>query len=636
MTEKQPKSSREKLKALRKTMLALGLNGYIVPRADEWQGEYVPDCADRLAWLTGFKGSAGTAAILEDRAALYSDSRYTEQIKKQVDDALYYTETDGKMIGAWIADHANKGDTIGFDPRLLTVAQLEKLKNSFQEHGIKLEAVEGNLVDAIWTNRPDHPDAPVSAFPEAIAGESSADKRAQVAEHIREAGAAAAFIAAPDSICWLLNVRGNDVPHVPVALSYALVHRDESVDWFVPPEKVPAAVKQHVGSKVRLHGFGDMPAVLDKTAQDSAASGQPVLADYELTPHWFKARLEGAGAKVVNDEDPCIASKARKTPAEQDGIKKAHIQDGVAMARFLKWVDEEAPKGKLTEIDVVEKLYGFRSLGRDFRDTSFDTIAGWAENGAVVHYNVNDAPEEAKSIKGDGLLLVDSGGQYLGEKDGVAGTTDITRTIAVGKPSDEMRENFTRVLQGHIRLARLRFPEGLKGENIDVLTHQALWNEDLDFGHGTGHGVGCYLSVHEDGTGISFRASGVFKPGMLVSNEPGYYKPHPESGPVDGEDYYGIRIENLIMVEEAGKNQTTGKVMLQFNTVSLAPIDRRLIVAEMLATDDLAWLNDYHERVFDTISPHLDKEEKAWLKQACAPIGTVGSATPASRSNPSP
>lgn len=620
MPENKTDNSSEKLSALRKAIKREKLDGYIVPRADEWQGEYVPDCAARLEWLTGFTGSAGVAAVLNGKAAICTDSRYTEQIEKQVDDTLYEADSSSTPVSEWIAAQAKENAVIGYDPKLLTVSQVKDFTQTLAKKHIKLRAVEDNLVNRIWRDRPAHPSAPVFLFPEKIAGKSAADKCADISGQVSDAGGASVFLAAPDSVNWLLNVRGGDVPHVPQVLSYALVHSDASVDWFVPPGKVPADVRQALGGAVRIHGFEDMPAVLEQAGRAAAGKQQTILLDEARTPVWFQLLLAQGGAETAHFPDPCVEPKACKTQTEQAAIRRSHVQDGVAMARFLKWVDDEAPKGRLTEMDVVDKLLAFRKLGKDFKDTSFDTIAGWAENGAVVHYNVNNAPEDAKTVTGDGLLLVDSGGQYLDEGSGTAGTTDITRTIAVGKPGREMCENFTRVLNGHIAIAGLRFPDRVTGQEIDALARLALWEESLDFGHGTGHGVGCYLSVHESGAGISPRARDAFKPGKLVSNEPGYYK----SGD------YGIRIENLVMVEEAGKNESTGAVMLQFNTVSLAPIDRRLVVPEMLYPGHLEWLNDYHKRVYDTIGPHLDKDDRAWLKQACAPI-----AAPAAGSGPS-
>ena len=593
MTEKHVS---EKLASLRDQIKKEGVDGFLIPRADEFQGEYVPPSANRLAWLTGFTGSAGAAAVLSKKAFVISDGRYTIQIKQQVDGKYFETgDSNDTSLEKWIGANAQSGARIGYDPRLHTPSQIAALEKNLKEKNIALVPVNVNLLDAVWHDRPAFPSGMAEIYPEEYAGRSAAEKREQIAQGLRESGAKAAVLTMPDSIAWLLNIRGSDVPHNPFVLSYAIVADNGDVDWFVDPAKIPAEMAAHLGNRVRVCKTKELEGAL------AALSGHTVQLDHTRASVWFKNTLERAGAKVADKKDPCIDLKACKTPAEQKAITQAHVRDGVAVVKFLKWLDDEAPKGKLTEIGVEKKLLEFRKAAGGLRDTSFDTIAGWAGNGAIVHYRAT--PETDKIIAPPGILLVDSGGQYL------EGTTDITRTVAVGKPTAEMVENNTRVLRGHIAVARMRFPDGLTGEQLDIVARAPLWDVGRDYAHGTGHGVGAYLSVHEAGVGISFRANSKFKPGMLVSNEPGYYK----------ESAYGIRIENLIFVREDGKSEA-GKPMMRFETVTLAPIDRRLIDADMLTSDELSWLNDYHARVYKTLLPKLDAAEKKWLAQATAPI----------------
>jgi Xaa-Pro aminopeptidase len=585
-------------------MAAKNLDGYLVPRADEYMGEYVPDCAERLSWLTGFTGSAGLAIILKDKAAVFSDGRYTLQMKQETDPNVYDTVlSPPEQPSAWLALHSLKGQRIGYDPRLHTGKTIADLMKELAISGIALVPVEGNLVDAVWTNRPAPPSSTVESFPELIAGRSASAKRQEIGLKIAEDGGCAAIINAPDSIAWLLNIRGSDVPHNPFALSTVIVYADGSADWFIDKARLPVSVSSSLGNQAQVLAPADLTASIDALGVKAMASNMPVLMDDLVTSVWFRQRLEGTGAAVKHQEDPCMLPKACKTLDEQKAIRAAHVRDGVAMVKFLKWIDEEAPKGHLTEQDVVDRLGAFRKAAADYRDTSFDTIAGWAGNGAIVHYRVSAATN--KIITPPGILLVDSGGQYTG------GTTDITRTIAVGEPTKEMKDNNTRVLKGHIAIASMKFPDGITGAQIDVLARMALWQVGLDYGHGTGHGVGIYLSVHERGVGISSRANYKFKPGMLVSNEPGYYK----------EGAYGIRIENLILVTEDGVvNDGSVRKRYAFETVTLAPIDRRLVDAALLNPEEVEWLNAYHKRVLDTLSPHVDEAEKKWLAQACQPL----------------
>ena len=624
MAEKQPEHSSEnrnktdfaqKLQDLRQMMRKKKIDAYLIPKEDEWQGEYLPARAERLVWMSGFTGSDGTGIVTQDKACVFTDGRYETQVRDELAGTPY--DPQDRKPGEygpedWLVANLADGDVVGYDPRLYTVSGVAALKAKLEGPGkhITLKPVKQNLVDAIWTDQPAFPREAVRKYPHKMAGKNSLTKRKEIAKTIAAAGADSFFIAAPDSIAWLLNIRGNDVPMTPFALSFAVLHADASVDWFVQDGHLDdtnkSAIEKHIGTGLRVHAIDGLDKFL-KTQKKKA-----VFLDRRITPQHYLDVLTKAKAKPVYGTEPCQTAKAVKTKAEQESIKAVHVQDGVAVTKFLKWVDDNAPKGKLTEIDVENKLRSYRQDGKDYEQDSFGTIAGWAGNGAVIHYHAT--PDKHKKIKGKGLLLVDSGGQYKG------GTTDITRTMAVGKPTKAMCENFTRVLKGHIRIANLRFPEGTQSGQIDVLARAALWQDDLDYKHGTGHGVGCNLSVHEGGAGIASSLSYIFKAGMLVSNEPGYYE----------KDKYGIRIENLIMVEDDGRNKTTDRVMLRFNTVSLAPLDRRLIVADMLSDDEVAWLNEYHSRVYQEIAPHLDQDEKAWLREATQPI-TRGAQTPAAK-----
>ncbi|MCB9990589.1 MAG: aminopeptidase P family protein [Rhodospirillales bacterium] len=594
MTEKTGKSSTEKLQQLRDHMQKSGVDVYLVPRADEWQGEYVPARAERLSWLSGFTGSAGMALVEKSKAAVFSDSRYTEQMKVELDPALFEAVEYSRAykMSDWMAEHLPEGVRIGYDPRLHTVSEIKALEKALEEKQITLVPVDGNLVDAVWDDQPEHPDDKVVVYPEAYAGQASGDKRLEIATEISEAGADAVLLTTPESIAWLLNVRGNDVPHVPVPLSYALLHKDGSVDWFVPPEKVRDEVRRHIGAHIQIHAFEDMADRLQALAQRKAG----IMIDESQTAIWFQTLLQDGGANIIAAPDPVVPRKAIKNETEQKYIREAHVKDGVALVKFWKWIDEHAENGGITELDAVAKLRGYREQQDGFQDCSFDAIVGWADHGAVVHYRADE--KQNKTITSGSLLLVDSGGQYLG------GTTDNTRTRAIGTPSSHMKEMFTRVLKGHIAVADGKFPEGTTGRDVDFLAHQFLRKAIKDFGHGTGHGVGSYLSVHEDGAGLYGDIR--LKPGMLISNEPGYY----EAGA------FGIRIENLVFVAETGDKA----LKYQFNTVSLTPIDQKLIDLDLLDKDEINWLNAYHKDVYEKLSPHLDTEEKAWLKKETAPI----------------
>lgn len=595
------KSNNQKLQELRDTMAIEGVDAYLVPRGDEWQGEYVPACAERLKWLAGFTGSAGFAVVLANNAAVFSDSRYTLQMDQEVDSALFETHTTGPDFSpnVWLAKNLKTGAKIGYDPRLYTARQIEKMQEALAEKNITFVPVEGNLVDAVWDDRPQPPKAEVSVYHEAMAGKPSVEKRAEISAGLKDQNIRAYVLTAPDSIAWLLNIRGDDVPCTPFALSYAVIHDNGDVNWFIDLDKVSGAVKQHVGNHVTLHDIADMPHALESFAKDAAKNGDKIAMDDNVSAMWFRDIFEKQGADMTHMTDPVMRYKAVKNETEQKMIKHAHVKDGIALVKFWKWVTEEAPKGTISELDVADRLYKFREQQDNFVDNSFETIAGWAANGAIVHYHAT--PENYADIRGEGLLLVDSGAQYL------EGTTDNTRTWAIGTPTDEMKDAFTRVLKGHIAVASARFGKGTTGADIDMLARQFLKKAGMDYGHGTGHGVGHFLSVHERGAGISSTFKEPLEEGMFISNEPGYY----------ATGKFGIRLENLVFV---AKDENMDSLKYSFNTVSLTPFDRNLIDMNLLDADERKWLDDYHARVYRELSPYLDQDEKSWLKAQTAPL----------------
>lgn len=586
-------NTQAKISALRTVIEDHGLDGYIVPKADEFQGEFVAPYAERLKWLTDFTGSAGIAVVLKDKACVLSDGRYTLQLDAQVDRAVFDT-ADSVKTGAhgWLEDNADEGYVIGFDPMLFTVDQIESIEEKSPK--VVLKPVEGNLIDKVWFDQPEKPMGQVVLFNEQIAGKAVREKKAEIAGIVRQHEAQACILTMPDSISWLLNVRGSDIDFIPSVLSYAIVYADEAkpVSWIIDQEKLEQDVLNALDVIVEVKGFDCL---------DELQSGT-VLLDPSSAPLWFKRDLERRQVEVKNIKDPCVKPKAAKTVSEYDAIKKAHIADGIALVKFLRWLDLNTPAEDVTELDAEAKLYEFRKEHDAFKGASFPTIAGYGPNGAIVHYRSSEKTNIP--LNGGSLFLVDSGGQYYDGTD-IAGTTDITRTIAIGEPSSEMVERNTLVLQGHIAVAQARFPQGTTGAQVDTLARQPLWSEHLDFAHGTGHGVGCYLAVHEEAANISPRGKTAFEAGMLISNEPGYYK----------SNEYGIRIENLIYVRETGQTNSNGTAMLDFETVSYAPIDVRLIDVSLLSKQEKGWLNRYHALVFETLSLHLGADEKDWLEQ---------------------
>ena len=589
-----------RLTALRLVLQRQGLDGFIVPRADEHLGEYVPESAERLAFCSGFTGSAGLAIVLQDRAAIFSDGRYTLQLENQTDgglwERLHITETPPET---WLKDHA-AGRKIGYDPWLISPDFLRRFD------GIEMVPVQSNPVDEVWVDRPAPPLGSAVPYGVEFAGEDAGSKRERLAKTLRDAGEDAALLTDPASLAWLFNLRGNDVEFTPIALGFAILNADASATIFMAPEKISVETRKHLGIAVSVANRAALAPAL------AALAGKTVRFDPASMPVWFKTTLLKAGAKIAEAADPVALPRACKNEREQDGARAAHHRDGVAMVKFLAWLATAAPGGRETEMSAAEKLLEIRAAGKSFKGESFPAISGSGEHGAIIHYRAS--LESNRSINPDEIYLIDSGAQYLD------GTTDITRTVWTGPGAAprEVRAHVTRVLAGHIALARTVFPEGVAGVHLDALARYVLWQDGLDYDHGTGHGVGSYLSVHEGPAGISRAAKVVaLKPGMILSNEPGYYLP----------GAYGIRLENLLLVQPedfGGKTEAQKRKFLRFETLTQVPFDRALIDPELLNPDALNWLNMYHAGVGQRLEPDLraakDAEALAWLAAATAPI----------------
>jgi len=584
---------------IRKAMADQGLDGFVVPHEDEHQNEYLPAANDRLAWATGFTGSAGAAVILKDRAAVFVDGRYTLQVRDQVDQGTFEIRdlVEGG-VPAYLEAAASRGQAIGYDPRLHSPDALAHLKAAAAKAGAELRPVSPNPLDTAWgRSRPPQPAAPVVPHPLQYAGEESASKRHRIGDALAARGADAAVITAPASIAWLFNVRGGDVIRSPLPIGQAIVNSDGSARLFLEPAKVTPDLPAWLGNEVRLETPGDLPQAL------ADLRGKAVLVDPGQSSAWYFEALGSAGASVVRGDDPCVLPRACKNAVEIEGTRRAHARDGAALTRFLHWVAIEGQVNPPDEIEAVSRLEAFREETGALKDLSFDTIAGAASNGAIVHYRPTERLNK-RTEKGS-LLLVDSGAQYLD------GTTDVTRTVAIGEPTQEMCERFTLVLKGHLALARVRFPVGTTGSALDALARMALWAHGLDYDHGTGHGVGSYLGVHEGPHRIAKAPNSVaLRPGMIVSNEPGYYK----------EGAYGIRIETLQFVTEPAMIPGGERPMLGFETLTMAPIDRRLVAKGLMTPEETAQLDAYHARVLAVVGPQVPADVGAWLKDACAPI----------------
>ena len=593
-----PSFGLEHLPLIREQMAAQGLDGFLIPHEDEHQNEYLPDANERLAWATGFTGSAGAAVVMADRAAVFSDGRYTLQLAAQTDGELFERRdlVEGG-VPAYLEAHAKTGEVIGYDPRLHSPDQLDRLRTAAQKAGAALKPTAANPVDLAWRGRPAQPQAGIQPHPLDYAGEDSDAKRTRVGRDLGQAGAEVAVLTAPSSIAWLFNLRGGDVIRSPLPLGQAILRADGSARLFLDPQKLGPDLHAWLGNAVTV----ERPEALEVALRELA--GRRVLVDPGQSSAWYFDTLQAAGATVVRGADPCALPRACKNAVEIEGSRRAHIRDGAAIARFLHWLATDAQTSLPDEVEVVTRLEGFREATGALRDLSFDTIAGAGPNGAIVHYRPTHKTN--RRIEAGQLLLVDSGAQYQD------GTTDITRTVAIGEPTAEMRDRFTRVLKGHIALARIRFPPGTTGSALDALARQSLWMAGLDYDHGTGHGVGSYLSVHEGPQRIAKAPSTVaLQRGMIVSNEPGYYKP----------GAYGIRIETLQVVTAPADIEGGDRPMLGFETLTFAPIDCRLIAVDLLDPAERAWVDGYHAQVLKKIGPLVEPETRAWLVEATAAL----------------
>ncbi|MBV8615991.1 MAG: aminopeptidase P family protein [Acetobacteraceae bacterium] len=593
-----PDTHSVRLAALRAEMARQGLDGFIVPRADEHLGEYVPASAERLAWLTGFTGSAGLACVLADRAAVFTDGRYVLQLEQQTDGALWERRhMTEEPPSVWLVSHAPAGGRIGYDPMLLSEEGLGR----YVEAGLRMEPLPRNPIDAVWTDRPAAPRARARAHPLRFAGRESAEKRAEIAAQLRAARQSAAILTDPASIAWLLNIRGDDVPFTPFALGFAILHEDGRAELFMDAAKLDAELRAWLGNAVSV-------APPEALGPSIARLRGRVRVDRAGSPVWFAQQVRAAGAEPVAAPDPCLIAKACKNEVEQEGARAAHARDAVALCRFLHWLSETAPAGTETEMSAATRLLTLRAEHAAFRGESFPAISGAGEHGAVIHYRVT--PDSNRPIRAGEVYLIDSGAQYPD------GTTDVTRTVWTGSdaPPAELRARATRVLKGHIAIATLVFPQGVGGAHLDAFARRALWQVGLDYDHGTGHGVGSYLSVHEGPVSLSRLAKPVpIAPGMILSNEPGLYVP----------GAYGIRLENLLLVQPADL-RGTATPFLRFETLALAPFDRRLIDPALLDAAELAWLDAYHARVAAEVGPGLDAAARRWLDAACLPLERSG------------
>jgi Xaa-Pro aminopeptidase len=590
----------ERVAALRRELKSRKLKGFLIPHSDEHQDEFLPPSAERLRWLTGFTGSAGAAIVLESAAALFVDGRYPLQARTQTNTSLFEVlQTPEAKASKWLTGKLPKGGTIGYDPSLHTIKEIERLTESLGKAGIALEPQESNPIDLLWHDRPAPSSAPVVPHGPELAGRSAKEKIAEVQETLKREKPDAVLLTLLDSIAWLFNIRGGDISHTPLALAFALVPARGKPSLFMDPAKIGGNVRGHLRDVVELLAQDELEGRLAALGQRAAR----VRLDPETTPVRFKQILEAAGAKIVPGDDPCILPKAIKNAVEIEGARAAHIRDGAALVRFLAWLDENSPSGRVDEIGAAMKLEEFRHDTGELKDLSFDSISAAGPHGAVVHYRSTTASN--LKLKPRSLYLIDSGGQYAD------GTTDVTRTIAIGPPSATMRRHYTLVLKAHIAIASARFPKGTRGQDLDPFARRPLWEAGLDFDHGTGHGVGSYLSVHEPPQRISRTGSVELQPGMILSNEPGLY--------CEGE--YGIRLENLVLVTPPRPIKGGTREMLGSETLTLVPFDRRLIDPALLTRDELAWLNAYHAEVRRKIEKLLKARDRAWLRAATARIG---------------
>ena len=599
-----PQFGRERVEALRARFADLGIDGFLVPRADEYQGEYVPACAERLSWLTGFTGSAGQALVTKGQAIVFVDGRYVTQLAEQVDPAVF---TGGDLVGEpphkWISGHAHKGFRLGIDPWLHTGAEVRRLEKALAEKGGAVVMLAQNPLDALWSTRPAEPLGAVSIQTEAYAGVLAKDKIAKIAQDLRDRELAAALTTDPSSVAWIFNIRGSDVPHTPHPLARAILHADGKAELFLDKRKTGIEAEAYLGQLAEQVDPADLTGRLEALA----ARGGGILVDPDLTPFALVELVRTHGGTVVEGSDPAKITRATKNTVELNGSAAAHVQDGVAVVEFLSWLDQQHP-GTVTEIGAARALeVGRRRVGErmqnPLKDISFDTISGSGEHAAIMHYRVTT--ETDRPIRSGELFLIDSGAQY------VNGTTDITRTIAIGPVSEEQKRFFTLVLKGMIAISTARFPKGTRGCDLDPLARIALWKAGADFAHGTGHGVGSYLSVHEGPQRIARLSTQELLPGMILSNEPGYYRP----------GSFGIRIENLVYVREAEPIEGGDMPMLSFETLTYVPIDKYLVVTDLLTPEELQWLDDYHARTREELMPLVhDEATRAWLERVTEPF----------------
>jgi Xaa-Pro aminopeptidase len=593
---------RSRLEALRERMRTLGIDALIIPRADEYLGEYIPERNERLLWASGFSGSAGTMIVLLDGAAIFVDGRYTVQVRQQVSAELFeYRHLIDEPHADWLGKRLGAGKRAGFDPRMHTLSWQKRAQETLARHGVELVELAQNPVDLCWHDRPAAQVQQALLLEERFTGRNSPDKRREIGQAIAAKGADCALVFAADSVAWLLNIRGFDVPHTPLVLGYALLETDGRLRFFTDPAKIPPGFDAHVGEGVEVLPESEAASAL------AALAGKRVLADPDTANAWCQLALERAGATRVAAPDPVLVPKACKNATEIACMRAAHVRDAAAECRFLAWVDAEVAAGRLhDEATLSDTLHTFRAQDPWLKDLSFDTISAAGGNAAMCHYRHSD--EHPGRLQMDGVYLVDSGGQYFD------GTTDITRTIAIGDPGPEIRRMATLVMKGHIALDRARFPRGTTGTQLDILARQFLWREGFDYDHGTGHGVGNFLSVHEGPQRIAKAWSAAeLRPGMVISNEPGYYKA----------DAYGIRHENLVLVKELPKAADADQAMLGFEPITLVPFDRRLLDVSLLDAQEIAWLDAYHRRVADAVGPLLDGEAAAWLERATRPLAAA-------------
>ncbi|HMS44556.1 MAG TPA: M24 family metallopeptidase [Alphaproteobacteria bacterium] len=590
----------KRLKLLRDHLQRQKLDGFIIPRTDEYQGEYIAAYAERLGWLSGFTGSSGLAVVLGDQAGLFVDGRYILQAAQQTDSSCFQVFLSSEQSSdGWLNAQLKKGQRIGIDPWLHTPNQLQRLKNAIEKAHGHLVMLEQNPIDEVWAGRPPRPLAPVNLHPLQYAGWSTAEKAAILAKELQQKQLDAVVLTAPESVAWLLNVRGGDVPNTPFVHSFVIFYQDQQIHWYVDTRKITRKLQQSLPANIHLLPCEYFAKTLEKLGSDR----RHVLLDPDIVAVWIYNRLEQAGAVIHKQPDPCLLPRACKTSTEIQGARASHLRDGVAIVQLLAWLsDQVKAKKKITELDVAAQLYQFRCQNSLFRGTSFETIAGSGPNGAIVHYR--PTPVSNRVVQHGELLLLDSGGQYLD------GTTDITRTMAIGDPTPIMKKHFTLVLKGHISLAMAKFPKGVSGHQLDAIARYHLWQHGLNYDHGTGHGVGSYLSVHEGPQRIATAPNQVaLQPGMILSNEPGYYK----------KGAYGIRLENLVLVVPAIIDGAE-REMLGFETLTLAPFDRRLIDVSLLTVEELGWLNNYHQQVQQQLAQHLNQQSREYLNWATAKL----------------